>query len=66
MRKGKGAGPSFHTRRRSSLVAGRAVVTRLTRTMGFVELSELPGTSGSIGACGDDDPEAPDPALTAH
>src|ERR1041384_415684 len=58
--KGKGNRPSFHTRSRSSTLRGAPVVTRLTRTMGFVEVSQLPGVPGSIGAPGEDVPDSPD------
>jgi len=58
--KGKGTGPSYHTRSRSSLLGGRPVVTRLTRTMGFVEVSQSPSVPGSMSTPGDDAPELPE------
>ena len=52
MRKGKGAGSSQRVCRRRVFMAGRPVMTRLTRTMGFVELPHAPCASGSIDAEG--------------
>lgn len=66
MVKGKGNRPSFHIRSRSSMLRGAPVVTRLTRTMGFVEVSQSPGVPGSIGTPGDDVPDAPDVLPAAH
>jgi hypothetical protein len=54
MSKGKGTGPSFRSRSRSCSAPGRPVMTRLTRTMGFVEISQSPCATGSIAAPGDD------------
>ena len=64
--KGKGNRPSFHIRSRSSMLRGAPVVTRLTRTMGFVEVSQSPGALGSIGAPGEDAPDFPDVQPTPH
>ena len=56
MSKGKGTGSLFHLGRRSSTVSGKPVMTRLTRTMGFVELSHSQcARDCSIDAYGDDD-----------
>jgi hypothetical protein len=64
--KGKGNRPSFHTRSRSSMLRGAPVVTRLTRTMGFVEVSQSPGVLGSIGALDEDVPDSPDTLAAPH
>ena len=66
--KGKGIGLSFHTRTcRSTSLNGRPVLTLLTRTMGFVELSaQLPSVPGSIGTPGNDAPDDADVAPAAH
>jgi hypothetical protein len=64
--KGKGNGPSFHLRSRSATHRGSPVVTRLTRTMGFVEVSQLPGAQGSIGTPGEDAPDSPDVLVAPH
>lgn len=63
--KGKGR-PSFHLRNRSSLLRGAPVVTRLTRTMGFVEVSQSPGVQSSIGTPGEDVPDSPDVLPAPH
>jgi len=64
--KGKGSGPSFHVRSRSSMHRGAPMVTRLTRTMGFVEVSQSPGVQGSIGAPGENTPDFPDVLPVPH
>jgi hypothetical protein len=66
--KGKGIGPSFYTRTcRSTSLNGRPVLTRLTKTMGFVELSSRsPSVPGSIGTPGDDAPDDPDAVSAPH
>ena len=64
--KGKGNRPSFHTRSRSSMHRGAPVVTRLTRTMGFVEVSQSQGVQGSIGTSDDDAADAPDVNTVPH
>lgn len=64
--KGKGNRPSFHMRSRSSMLRGAPVITRLTRTMGFVEVSQLPGVRGSIGTSGEDVPDSPDVLPAPH
>jgi hypothetical protein len=64
--KGKGNRPSFHVRSRSSMLRGAPVVTRLTRTMGFVEVSQSPGVLGSISAPGEDVPDSPDVQVAPH
>jgi hypothetical protein len=57
MRKGKGGESSRGARCRNVFIAGRPVtMTRLTRTMGFVEVPHAPCASGSIDAGGDEDP----------
>jgi len=66
MKKGKGAGLSSHLHGRSVIPVARRGVTRLSRTMGFIELSQLPGASGSMDASADHDPESPETALTAQ
>ena len=65
MRKGKGARVSHHSRCRGVFIAGRPVTTRLTRTMGFVELPPAPCACGSIDAEGAADPME-DLAGSAH
>ena len=66
MRKGKGAEPWSRCRCRGIASVGRkTVMTRLTRTMGFVEESCSPSVAGSIGTFGDDDADLTDPAWTA-
>jgi hypothetical protein len=64
--KGKGYGSSFHLRSRSAVLRGRPVVTRLTRTMGFVEMSQSSGAPGSQGSTAETDPELPDSLPTPH
>jgi hypothetical protein len=64
--KGKGLGPSFSVRSRSSLPGNRPYMTRLTRTMGFVEMSQLSGVAGSIGTPDAFDPEIPGIETTSH
>lgn len=64
--KGKGNRPSFHIRSRSSMLRGAPVVTRLTRTMGFVEVSQSPGVPGSIGTPGEDVPDSPGALPVPH
>jgi len=54
MGKGNGVEPSFHLRARRRVLAGGPVLTRLTRTMGFVELSLSPGVADSVGTSGDE------------
>ena len=66
MKKGKGAGPSFNPHCRGIPFGAKRGITRLSRTMGFTELSQLPGVPGSIGPSAELDPEIPDPALTVH
>ena len=60
--KGKGHGPTFYCRSRSAIHGGRPVVTRLTRTMAFVEVTQSPSVPGSAGTSGDDMPD--DSAVT--
>ena len=64
--KGKGNRPTFHIRSRSSMHRGAPVVTRLTRTMGFVEVSQSSGVPGSIGTPGEDVPDSPDVLPVPH
>lgn len=64
--KGKGNRPTFHVRSRSSRLRGAPVVTRLTRTMGFVEVSQSSGVPGSPGAPGEDIPDSPDVLVAPH
>jgi len=63
--KGKGLEPSFHGRRRQ-VMPGMRTTTRLTRTMGFVEVSQSTGVSGSIDASGTFDPDLPVIETTPH
>ena len=65
MRKGKGAEPSFRPRCRGVAVR-RPVLTRLTRTMGFVELPHSPCASGSIGASDEEELLFEDPSQGVH
>jgi hypothetical protein len=64
--KGKGTGPTFSTRTRSHTLRNAPVMTRLTRTMGFVEMSHSPGVPGSMDASGDGAPEYPDAVTAPH
>jgi hypothetical protein len=64
--KGKGNRPSFHLRSRSSMFRGAPVVTRLTRTMGFVEVSQSTGVPGSIVAPAEDVPDSSDVLPVPH
>jgi len=64
--KGKGLGPSFCVRYRSSMLGSRPLMTRLTRTMGFVEMSQGSGVAGSIGTPDTFDPEIPVLETTPH
>jgi hypothetical protein len=64
--KGKGDGPTYFTRRRSRMLRNAPVITRLTRTMGFVEMSQSPDVPGSMGASGDGAPEDPGAVTAPH
>jgi hypothetical protein len=57
--KGKGVGSSSSPRARSSMLRGVPVITRLTRTMGFVEQAHSPGVPDLEGTSGDSDPDLP-------
>jgi hypothetical protein len=48
MNKGKGVELSFRSRGRSFIAPGTPVVTRLTRTMGFMELPQNRGDPVSL------------------
>jgi hypothetical protein len=65
MKKGKGTERVFASRCRSRNAPGRPIVTRLTRTMGFMEVSGTPCVPGSIGAS-DEDPETGDWTSALH
>jgi hypothetical protein len=58
MKKGKGTESLLPRRCRSFVAPGRPIVTRLTRTMAFIEVPFAPCAPGSIGASGDEDPES--------
>jgi len=64
--KGKGIESSFYPRARSSMLRGVPVITRLTRTMGFVEQAHSPGVPELNGTSGDGDPELPDTESPPH
>jgi hypothetical protein len=64
--KGKGTGSSCTTRTRSGLPRNAPVITRLTRTMGFVEMSHSSGVPGSMGASDGAAPENPDVVTAPH
>jgi hypothetical protein len=57
MKKGKGTESLLPRRCRSFMAPGRPVLTRLTRTMAFIEVPFAPCASGSIDASDADDPE---------
>lgn len=63
---GNGNQPSFHTRSRGSMLRGAPVVMRLTRTMGFVEVSQSPGVPGSMGTPGEYVRRCPDALPASH
>ena len=66
MSKGKGNGSSFRIRCRSLVAPDRPVQTRLTRTMGFVEMARSPCMPGSPGAASDDALESEDVTIITH
>ena len=66
MSKGKGNGSLFRIRCRSFVAPDRPVQTRLTRTMGFVEVSRSPCKPGSPGAAGDDGLVSEDVTIISH
>jgi hypothetical protein len=66
MSKGKGNGSSFRIHCRSFIAPVRPVQTRLTRTMGFVEMSRSPCIPGSPGAAGEDALESEDITTLTH
>jgi hypothetical protein len=66
MSQGNGNGPSFRMRCRSFVAPERPLQTRLTRTMGFVEVSRSPCIPGPPGAAGDDGLESEDVTIICH
>jgi hypothetical protein len=66
MSKGKGNGSLFRIRCRSFVAPDRPVQTRLTRTMGFVEVSRSPCMPGSAGAASDEGLESEDLTANSH
>jgi hypothetical protein len=63
--KGKGKEQSLHVRG-LALAPGRSVMTQLTGTMRFVELSQSLSVPGSIGAPGEIVRELPDVLPVSH
>lgn len=66
MSKGKGTESLFRIRCRSFVAPDRPVQTRLTRTMGFVEVSHSPCTPGWSGGSREDVLESDDFVATSH